>query len=532
MAPVLLRFSNGGAERRVTVELSGRNADVQGEFVLPEKTESQHWLYVPMIRSYIGIDRVRIVDAESDSTLKTQPIGLGVRSVAGWSSGNVGYSPSDPSAVLLDVSGLSFDTEVWQPTRLSKITVASEEMPGDWRAYTGVSAVVVTHADWASPRMPRAALMDWMAMGGQLVLVDSSDEQQTALREELAKAVPFYEPKNRAESGKRNEFVGRGAVVFVRRGELRQPRFLTSAIGYHKHNVSGNYVHPSMLKLELSKKLPFGITLFFLIVFSTLIGPVGWWYVVRKRKQALVYYMLAPCVSICLALIVVQGVTPRAVCSAVEFIDHRVQKRMTTSRFTVFRPFTLGNTLQGTSGELPLFLGSGKQDYDPKESMSSTRLDSVHVSVQRDGDSVVYRGNALPARTETHFAFTDIRQERRRLDVQLENGGRIVVENHLGMDLRRLVIRHEGSYGVVDSLADGARATARSISRATALKKASNFYALSLNIAERSKRWRGIFSTDMQHNAYAAQRDDDYDGLVWLDSWRMQDSAAIVFGVY
>jgi len=544
MTPVLLRFTNDGPERRVTVELTGGSADVQGEFVLPGQAESRHWLYVPMVGSYTNLDRVRIVDAESGSTLKTQQISLGVN-VAGAGYGSYGGGSSSGEAILLDVSGLSFDTEVWEPNPLAKVTTTPEEMPDDWRAYTGLHAVVITQAHWASPRMPRGALTDWAAMGGLLIIVDASDQQQATLRAELAKTVPFYEP-NRAVSGgrsgdKRRESVGRGAIAFVRRGELRARSFLSGAVGQPVESVPRNTVDASQLKLTLSKLPPFGITLFFLIIFSALIGPVGWWYVVGKRKQALVYYVLAPCVSICFVVIVVsldflkQGVTPRTACIATEFIDHRVQKRVTTSKFTVFCPFTLGNRLAGATGELPLFLGGGTEEYDHYSGMhrSSRSMDSTHVSVQRDGDAVLYRGSVLPARTETHFAFAGIRQERRRLDVQLE-GNDIVVENHLGMDLHELVILHEGSYAMVDTLANGARATARSVTKSQALQQMSSRRSRTRHSEDLLTLWNAGFDGRIQRNAYSALRNNDWDGLIWLDSKKMQEdhSSAAVFGVY
>jgi len=94
-----------------------------------------------------------------------------------------------------------------------------------------------------------------------------------------------------------------------------------------------------------------------LAAFGLMVGPLGWWYMVRKKQRGLFYYVLAPAVSLCVIVLIIvadvfyEGVRPRVSSAGVRLLDQRVQKVIETSQFGVYAPFAVGQ-MKGSADEV------------------------------------------------------------------------------------------------------------------------------------------------------------------------------------
>jgi hypothetical protein len=408
-------------------------------------------------------------------------------------------------------------------------------LPESWIGLTAVDLLIVPHETWASAGMKIDAVVDWIAMGGVCLIVDAPEEAQWAIARTLEEKGPFVRVEDKGPGNTQAVLsvnMGAGQIRFIERATLLQSAYFTGRPSAAR-NLPGTG-SPRRPTLDQLKGPPFFPVLFFLLVFSVLVGPVGWWYAVGKKGQPLIYFGLAPLLSLGVVLIVMavdflnQGVRPRAACITAELIDQTTQRRITLSQFALYFPFVIGQSLEGDFNELPHFLSV------QSDSRIGYSLQGLKAAPARQG--MVYGGSALPARRTSWYAREKIHPERRRLIAWKENG-RIHVENHLGTPLERLVVCCEGSYAVLDRVDEGERREAEEVDGKTAREAFENirpgkeqravFYPLQSGLSD---RWLEAFEEGK--NSYAALRGGGFGELLWVDNAEVENGMGLLLGIY
>ena len=356
--------------------------------------------------------------------------------------------------------------------------------------------------------------------------------KKTALREDWKRTSPFIDADGDVIH------LGLGKLFFMTSDQLMQGNLFIELPGRKSHSAS-------LLKrnslpfsgLTNHEEPPFFSVMVFLLAFSLFAGPLGWWRFVAKRKQPLTYLFYVPFLSLGTIVIIVgmdavqSGFTPIVHCKGFELIDQTVQKRVTLSRFDAFCPFKLGQTLIGNTLEQPYF--HRKTDFG----FSSFGLQGI-TSTPRDGD-LYFGGDVLPIREKAGFAFERITRERRRLNITRVDD-RVVVENHLGIPLEDLLVRHEGTYVRIERLGDGERKAGTPLEKKAALReldeKNRGLINNQLIRGEVSNRLLDTFKSG--RNCYFAFRKQELDDLIWIRSARFADSyppyfsSSILWGIY
>jgi hypothetical protein len=525
-SPILFEFTNDGADRMIRVEVSA-DGNWSGVFSVPGGKTSRGFIYLPCT-SYMTSNDIVFYDLETGEELKRT---RGPASRGGRGSRDVfilTVAEGDPPQVANDFCTSS-------DVRFG--TVSPERLPDSWIGLTGVDALIVPHETWASSVMKIEPTLDWIVMGGNCLIVDVPGEAREAVIRDLESKGALARVTNLYQGG-----VGMGAVLKMGAGEVRfiERETLLESDYYvgppcTARNYSAGKGSPRRPELNQLEGPPFLPVLFFLLVFSVLVGPVGWWYAVGRKGQPLIYFVLAPSLSACVVVIIIavdflnQGVTPRAALIATEVIDQTTQRRITLSQFALYFPFSIGRSLEGDFNELPHFLSV------QNNSRAGYNLRGLTAAPTEKG--MKYGGTALPARRTSWYAREKIRPERRRLLIWKEEG-KILVENHLGMAIRHLLLCCDGTYAALDRpLAEGERLEAKAVDQGAAMAAYENF---SPEHRERavfhplviafSNQWCASFKEG--RNTYAAERSSGFEELLWVDHADVEDSTALLLGIF
>ncbi|MHC4479784.1 MAG: hypothetical protein ACYS1C_02290 [Planctomycetota bacterium] len=533
MLPLRFEFDNAGPERTIRA-LVEREGGASATFAVPSNATSHHWVYMPAFRGLpLGVS-LSFYDGESGRLLKRHDW-QGFR-LTGVSGGAVG---GELTAFVVSAGrDLTVSSTFCGRATVSFVNLRPGSLPDRWLGLDAVDLLIVEHAAWVSPRMDQAPVLDWVAMGGLCLMVDAPAEARQRIAAQVSDAVPLVSRRGGTLEA------GMGRIMFLDREDLLRSAFFSGPIGRgagFRPRVGQRHRWRPML--EVVQKPPFVALLILLVLFSLLVGPLGWWYLVSKRGRPLLYYALAPVLSGCFIVVVIaadllrQGIRPRASLIAVEVIDQAAKKRITLSQFGLYCPFTAGLRLRGQVGEMPHFLSlayEGGRSYG----RGSYGLGGIRSAATPEG---VFYDGALPARQRAWYARQEIRLERRRLEVWREEG-RLVAENHLGIALADLVVCREGEYAeyaVFEGLEDGARASADPVRKAEALAHCDERLELRQvtwgrivrgKAGDMLGRWRQVFASG--GNAYAARRAGSFEELIWLDSVRFGQATSMIWGVY
>jgi len=540
VVPLKLQFANGGPEREIRVVLESYGS-VSAVFSVRGEGSSTRWLYVPVPGDALYGATLKFYDDRTGELLKGWVWGNLRLSRSGAAPGTVAYTisgPSDDMAILV-VAGARAPALPASLTGSSTLSVSRSgpgDLPDSWLGLCGFNVIVATAEAWASSRMDTGPVLDWVAMGGLCLIVGATPEEQQAAVRQIEERLPLIHHTDGTV------WAGMGCIRFVREEEARQLPLSDRRMGVRRNVIDVRAGRDSWYPpLRVDDRPPFASVLVILISFSLLVGPLGWWYVVGKKKRPLVYYVVAPLASLSVVVAVIvadmvaQGFRPWAACVATELLDQRAQRRVTMSQFAVYCPSTMGRRLRGAPDELPGFLSLSQGDL--RGGYSPFGLGGLRVLYALDGP--IYDG-ALPARAKAWYCTQRLRLARERLEVWKENG-RIHVENHLGAPLRNVVVAYEGEYAAFERLAEGEGASADPMAPAEAARRCrdvartgpSQFagtFVSDYGPAAMHRRWQQAF--DSAQNAFIALRDGKYEELIWLDSVRFSYCNSIIRGVF
>jgi len=410
------------------------------------------------------------------------------------------------------------------------------DLPDSWLGLCGFNIILVTGEAWTSSRMDTGPVLDWVAMGGLCLVAGASPEEQEAAVRQIKERLPLtYHTDG-------SVWAGMGCIRFVDEEEARQLPLSDRRMGVRRNVIDVRAGRASWHPLlQVDDRPPFAFVLVILISFSLLVGPLGWWYVVGRKKRPLVYYAVVPLASLSVVIAVVvadmvaQGFRPWAACVGTELLDQRSQRRITMSQFAVYCPSTMGRRLRGAPGELPGFVSLS--EGDSRRGYGLFGLGGLQVFYAAGGP--IYDG-ALPSRTKAWYSTQRLRLARERLEVWKEDG-RIHVENHLGVPLRKLIVACRGQFAAFESLAEGQSASARPMLPWEARNRCqdiasrgpsqlSAYYASDYGPTAMNRRWQQAF--DSAQNAFIAVRDGKCEELIWLDSARFTYCNSVIRGVF
>lgn len=542
--PLVFEFTNHGQDRVIRVVVQ-QNGSTSAAFSLPGNRSVRHFVYLPALGERFFDPVILFYEGGSGRLLKEVE----------WNGLSI-FNPrlkSTPSFTRIikrrpgaTITGTSTNKELVNLLTISKgprpgishdfctphdLNICSLEnpdlLPDSWLAFKAVDVIVIPSETWSSSLGNAGPLLDWIALGGVCIVLDAPLHSREAILRNAAESVPFVEINGDSIEA------GLGRIEFLERREL-------SGVGYEpgepfkaRSCIRNASLNPPP---AYTPKPPFLPVLFFLSGFSILAGPGAWWYVVGRKKKALLYYTLVPLLSVAAIVFIVgvdffkHGFFSRATCWAVELIDQNAKKRITLSQFVLYTPFSMGKTLQGRFNEQPHFLSL--------LSDGSSTHGFGGLSINPGAQGVVYSGSAVAARRNIWYGLENIQLERRRLAVWKE-GEKICVENHLGSPLNHLVVCCHGEYALFDRLGEGEKGGAVPIGK----ERASAAYieaiakttvpetigdAMNAGLAS---RWHRTFLSG--RNTYAALRSGNFEELTWIDSARFSPgSFSIIRGVY
>ena len=172
-------------------------------------------------------------------------------------------------------------------------------LPTNWLGYTSVRAVVIGTVEWGQLTEPqRTAVLTWTACGGDLIVVDG----------DLRSLVPGARSAPPPDATARAYFLGRIHVPTF--ASLSAAGGLTGSLAVADKARDPNWSLPANRAADWGIigargfRLPIpGVTgvpartyLLILLAFSFVIGPVNYWFLLRKRRQVLLV-LTAPLIS-------------------------------------------------------------------------------------------------------------------------------------------------------------------------------------------------------------------------------------------
>ena len=538
--PMVMEFENVGANRVIAVQ-TGPGVRVNGRFHVPAAQTSVRFLYVPVPAGR--------TNPASWCTFRDVETGIELGRAGNMhlsriyshrvpsTSGMGKYVPALACLQLEPKAGGRLPVSARLDTQYGLVIkpVSPRLLPGHWIGLSGIDVIVTTAEVLRSGRTELRALADWTTMGGVLLVHDWTPDDRRDLQETFRRLAPFTQKTEKSLT------TGMGGMAFVRRDELTEshPGYFENHLGIPVgslnvaltlHGFNGSHM-PHNLNSEVPQVKedihpPFWLVFLALMLFSALVGPLGWWYFVSHRGVGLIYYAVAPGLCLVVMILVIgadiihEGFRPYVSCRAVRFIDQPAKRSVELSQFGVYAPFLAAGRLKGKPGELPHFFRDRRRRTDT-------------ITVRREDDGVAYRG-ALPARRRVWYGRERTGVERRRLVVR-QTDGEVQVENHTGCDLENLVVSYSGRCVLIASLANGERKTGEWVDRGVNVRNWERKFNLCKTDTVLSKseplyhRWANEFKSG---DAWVAEVvEEEIDDQVWLKSRRVEKVTYLMFGV-
>ncbi len=539
MLPVAVEFDNRGEGRVISVT-TGPDVNRTKVFRIPAHDRVVKWLYAPI--PWNGVNAVRrctFYDRDEGTHLGNVRLGhhstLSRRSV---STSGGGSRKVQSLAALVVGNRLNLDPQLDKRYWLESENVLPKWIPTRWCGLSGIDVIVGSAGDLLDERTRLDVILDWTSMGGVLLVSESQPGQRRRIQTRAKKRGVMSQSYG---DGIRT---GVGGIAFVDRENLGEShtRYFGSdvpmGVGFMKtRNSSRSRFYHRYRRRSIKPKVkenvqpPFWPVLAALTAFSLAVGPVGWWYLVAKKKRGLLYYVLAPALCLGVMIVVVgtdvmnEGFLPYVSCRAVRFIDQRNKRKIDFSQFGVYLPFITTSQLVGAPGELPYFLGGRRWRPD------SFDVRSTDAGIQYDG--------AMPARRHVWYGRQNLDVERRRLTVW-EKDGEVWVENHLGCHLESVLVAHEDKrVEIAGGLAPGQKKKGKEMDQTTTRTRVRQWddkYDRCIKDTELIKsrplqhKWEEEFEDGQ--GWVAEVRPEDVTEQVWLDSMRPQNVNYLIYGVF
>jgi hypothetical protein len=436
-----VELRNRGGERQVSIDIA-RPTRMSRSLRVPAGERVRTFFALPVRTSYGSAATMQISDSASGHSRDVVAEGA--------------YSTEEPLARLGPISTALNVDKPW-----TLVGALDGRMPDDWRALSGVRAIVVEHGYAVAHVSDWRVLMDWVAMGG--VLLVSTPAASMGERTPWPAQLPFARNARETEAGLVQQ-IGYGAIVRLfpeRLASLSGTSFLAD-IGVceecrwsvSEESLQSDQPHRSALgRLQGYVAEPgwglFGV----LLLFASAVGPVGWIWLVKRRGAPLAYLAFVIANASVFSLTVLghdlleNGITAKAVARSLVLIDQRSGNELGSEDAALYAPTGRGTRLRLPATGLALLPGA------------SMIFDDQPMQVELADDRQLIAGG-VPVRRRELAAVRWLRAQRGGLELEPKADG-LWVENQTGFDLRGLVLwRGKASYRIA-AIARGGRARAQ-----------------------------------------------------------------------
>ena len=347
-------------------------------------------------------------------------------------------SITTPSGTVTSSSGILVSPGPSAGVRLPPLDFLLEpaRLPANWLGYTSVRAVVIGTAEWGQLTEPqKSALLTWTACGGDLIVIDG----------DLHSLVPAARTAPPPGATVRAYFFGRIHVPTFT--SLLETGGLTGALAAADKAADTNWSLPANRAADWGTigargfRLPIpGVTgvpartyLLILLAFSFVIGPVNYWFLLRRRRQVLLV-LTAPLISAVFILLLGgyvvagEGFGVRGRAMTFTMLDQVRMQAVTRASISLYASgMTPGGGLRFPRDVAVFPIGT--------EGDGSRVAHTVELSeLQR------YSSGVIQARSATNLEQIAFRPARERLNFNVE-GNVIRVVNGLDSNISTLVYR-------------------------------------------------------------------------------------------
>jgi hypothetical protein len=331
-------------------------------------------------------------------------------------------------------------------------------MPTRAEAYTSLDLVIRPLQGAPEEEPPLAALVRWVRLGGQLLVVgddageralSASTGSEPGWKSGSGSRSPTTCARGRADKGSCSSRDPPSAVFAAPRDAavvLEILRADKASAPPRTLVTSTPFGH--LLEIPGVGELPYEIFLVFLLVFAVVIGPVNFM-VLRRIGKPFLLLVTVPAISAAASLLLflygafAQGFGAKAASSSFTLLDQRNASASTIEERAAYVPLAPAPGLRPEAGtSIYPVLSNGSRHF------------VVDLS-----EGVLLRNGFLPVRTQfDHVALTD-RASHLRLSFA-EEEGQLVVHNELSVAVQRLFLRDpEGStYALREELQPGGAA--------------------------------------------------------------------------
>jgi hypothetical protein len=329
-------------------------------------------------------------------------------------------------------------------------------MPTSWLGFTSVRAVLIGPMEWKQlSDEQQSALRTWTACGGDLVLVDGDFsmlmpvESRSPIVSASGETAPYFLGHVHVVKADTISQSGLGSLLLM----LPSVRVADWGLPSTRASEWGRTTDRGFrLPIPGVGQVPARAYLLILLLFSVLIGPANYLFLVRRKRQALLV-LTAPLISLVFVLLLATyvvagegfGVHVRA--ATLTVLDQSRQQAATRASVSVY---AAGRTPSGglrfarDMAVLPV-------GRDGRASIENLRLDL--------SESQQFASGLVRARSPSNYEAVGFRTARERL-VLARDGDRVSVVNGLGAAVTKLWLRTgDRTYALAGPLPAGGKAT-------------------------------------------------------------------------
>lgn len=355
-------------------------------------------------------------------------------------------------------------------------------LPGDWRAYSGFDALIMTKADLQSIAPgSKVALDQWVRSGGHLVIYEGGDLSSGNRPEDGSKRGRPARKKAGSGRGSRQELIdsldqrqdGFGLRTFIEKGRLDwDPGGLFAILDQEPYPLSAihteQYIHLDWpVGDELgSRSLGTGLVLFGLMIFAVVVGPINLFVWAKATRRHRLFFT-TPVISLAASLIMVGmiilsdgfgGEGARAIAIEVGSPGDKtaviVQEQFSRSGILFSSSFDLDDQSVLNPIRPPV------TDMNRADSPSSTGTFRLQVSSEEDGWK--YSGDLFESRSEQGQLIRSVIPSREGLSLVSRPGETPKLTSSFPYALGPVFFTDaEGKIWSVDTIAPGESATLR-----------------------------------------------------------------------
>ncbi len=401
-----------------------------------------------------------------------------------------------------------------------------QKIPDNWKGLMGITAIV-TESQYLERLLQSLTIREWITMGGIIFVIPTTPFSLSVVTQKLA----FTHPKT--------PFVwqsGLGYVITVqpRQIKLIDKKFLTSLGIKAPYLTSSPYPAIKSLRKNLDRDSSSrkNNLFFFLLLFALFVGPITWYFLVKRHARPFLYISIVIgtstilSVSLIVLTFLIEGISVIGKYTSVRFIDFHQDVEIQLQQAIVYAPSHYNTAISIPFKHRFILFPYQNQysDFNKHYTISYTPLKRI-------------LHNILPIRQEKLLATIGIDKTQGKLLFQTTEHG-LQVENHYPAKINTLEVWHDGHYYAFQEIPFGG--IAKSKKDPTTFKKnllqhylntQAKHYPLS-NITGQSLQ-RAISTHQLGTRHFSAQiQTIQQTAFIFPKGHRVQSTQHLLIGIY